>query len=324
MNRASILCLVATLTAACDAPDSDSPDSLPTTTSVSSTGGADASTVSSSSGSAAPSGTETGIATSTSALPSGSDTTADSPVSFDVGTISDVGSVGPEACNDGTVTLTATVRDFASTHPDFESFWGGQPSLDLVESTLGADDLPVYNAAAPAPPAGSSPTQITSIDTFAQWYADLADVNVTAALDIELVETAPGSGLFVFDDDTFFPLDDAGWNGAPGPNNETFPDALGDQHNFHFTTEIHTTFVYEPGQVFTFVGDDDLWVFVDGARVIDLGGLHGELTGSIDLDTLGLTDGETYAMDIFHAERRHDGSHFRIETSIQCFSPPAG
>ena len=61
-----------------------------------------------------------------------------------------------------------------------------------------------------------------------------------------------------------------------------------------------------------------------GARVIDLGGLHGELTGSIDLDTLGLTDGESYTMDIFHAERRHDGSHFRIETSIQCFAPPAG
>jgi fibro-slime domain-containing protein len=58
--------------------------------------------------------------------------------------------------------------------------------------------------------------------------------------------------------------------------------------------------------------------------VIDLGGLHGEVEGTVDLDTLGLTEGEVYARDIFHAERRHDGSHFRIETSIECFLPPAG
>jgi len=251
-------------------------------------------------------------------------TTDDGPVSFDVGSVSDLGTVGPKACNDGTVTLTATLRDFASSHPDFEAFWGGDPSLDLVETLLGPDGLPVYNPTPPAPPPGSSPTQITSGDTFAQWYADTDGVNVAVPFDIELVETSPGSGLYVFDDDTFFPLDGAGWNAAAGPNNETFPDGSGTPHNFHFTTEIHTTFEYAPGQVFTFIGDDDLWVFVDGARVIDLGGLHGELTGSIDLDTLGLTDGESYTMDIFHAERRHDGSHFRIETSIQCFAPPAG
>ncbi len=310
------------LLAGCDGGSEEPPPAgTSATTATASTTDAPGSTGEAMSGSTQPdpaSGT-TGVGTT-----AGSEDDDSGPVIFDVGTLSDVGEMGDADCNDGTVTLAATLRDFASTHPDFEAFWGSAASLDLVEPSLGADGLPVYNAAAPLPPGGSSPTQITSADTFAQWYADVADVNVTEAFDFELVETPPGSGLFVFDDPTFFPVDDAGWNAAPGPNNETYPDALGDEHNFHFTTEIHTTFIYAPGQVFTFIGDDDLWVFIDGELAIDLGGLHGEAEGTVDLSTLGLNPGDTYPMDIFHAERRHDGSHFRVETSIDCFLPPAG
>lgn len=244
------------------------------------------------------------------------------PVIFDVGGANGTSGGRMQDCQGDTTVLQATVRDFGSSHPDFEVFWGGDPTTGLVLSGLGADQTPQFNPSVPTPPATSSPTQITSAQTFAQWFHDVQDINLPVEIDIELAETEPG--LFVFDDATFFPLDDAGFNAAPGPNNETFPDSLGDQHNFHFTTEIHTSFEYSPGQIFTFIGDDDLWVFVNGALVIDLGGLHGELEGSVDMDTLGLAQGTTYAMDVFHAERRHDGSHFRIETSIECFLPPAG
>lgn len=252
-----------------------------------------------------------------------SDESTGNGIIFDVGGgKSETGGEG--MCDNAQTTLQATMRDFASSHVDMEVFWGGDASTGLVLPVLGADGTPDYNPAAPPPPPGSSPTQITSMASFAQWYHDTPDINVAESIDIELTEMPPGSGVFVFDDPTFFPLDGIGWNAAPGPNNETFPDTLGDQHNFHFTTEIHTSFIYEPGQVFTFIGDDDLWVFIDGDLAIDLGGLHGELEGSVDLDTLGLVDGGTYDMDIFHAERRHNGSHFRVETSISCFFPPAG
>lgn len=290
-------------------------------TGVDSSGGGQTSTtaMASSSEGGPPPGTTVGP-DSTSTGMSSSDDEPGPPV-FDINGKADFG--GGADCGAGQ-SLEATFRDFGSSHPDFEAFWGGEASTGLVLPDLGADGTPDYNPAAPFPPPGSSPTQITSAASFADWYHDVAGTNIAVVQEIELVEMPAGSGLYVFDDDTFFPLDGDGWNAIPGPNNETFPDALGDQHNFHFTTEIHTSFEYEVGQVFSFEGDDDLWVFIDGQLEMDLGGLHGELSDSIDLDTLGLIDGETYEMDIFHAERRHNGSHFRVETSISCFFPPAG
>ena len=49
------------------------------------------------------------------------------------------------------------------------------------------------------------------------------------------------------------------------------------------------------------------------------GGVHGAEEGSVNLDDathLGITVGETYPMDIFHAERHTNESNYRIETTI--------
>jgi fibro-slime domain-containing protein len=64
-----------------------------------------------------------------------------------------------------------------------------------------------------------------------------------------------------------------------------------------------------------------VWVFIDGKLAMDLGGLHGPVAGAINLDTLGLTVGQQYTLDVFHAERCDSGSNFRIDTSIGCFMP---
>ena len=198
--------------------------------------------------------------------------------------------------------LVATVRDFSQSHPDFEYEIAVDPGI--VESMLGGDGKPVY--------AGGTAGTTTGAANFDQWYRDVAGVNVSLPVEIPLTDN--GDGSYTYDNPSFFPIDDQ------GHGNE------GNAHNYHFTLEMHTQFTYQGGEVFTFRGDDDLFTFINGRLGIDLGGVHGPLEGSIDLDamagTLGIVPGGTYDLDFFFAERHTSQSNFRIETTIGCFQPP--
>lgn len=204
-----------------------------------------------------------------------------------------------------TTSIVATIRDFQSTHPDFESFNGTQATTGLVNADLGTDGKPVHAAMGPT-------SQTTGPENFNQWYRDVDGVNETFEVELPLTASTT-AGFYTYDSSAFFPVDGRGFG------NESWA------HNFHFTTEVHATFKYEGGEVFQFRGDDDIWVFVNGKLVIDLGGLHPALEASVDFDAraaeLGLVVGETYPLDIFHAERHTDQSNFRIDTSIRCFTP---
>ena len=225
-------------------------------------------------------------------------------------------------------TLEVTYRDFTEAHPDFEmDFRGDVVRRGLVSPMLGADKKPDFlnTVGCPGKPMTAIDCDNWSVTTpvlstaeaFAQWYTDTADVNIKIEKQLALTETAAGSGQYAFDSTSFFPLDASEGFGVSPAGHYT-------GKNYLFTTEIHVQFGYRAGQKFTFRGDDDLWIFVNGKLALDLGSLHGPEEGTIDFDAqaaaLGIAVGQTYPMDIFHAERHTDGSNFRVTTNISCFT----
>ncbi len=211
---------------------------------------------------------------------------------------SGLGSGGAPDCSG---MLTVIIRDFTTSHPDFEQ-GNNVDDLGIVAPDLGADGKPVY--------AGNPTTPTThGKATFDQWYNDAAGVNQNIPIKIQL--TKGGNGIYTYDNQAFFPIDGQGFG------NE------GNANNFHFTDEVHTQFTYQGGETFTFSGDDDLFGYINKKLVINLGGIHSAETKAVQLDTvateLGLKKGQTYPLDLFGAERHVTQSHYRIDTTIDCF-----
>jgi fibro-slime domain-containing protein len=223
--------------------------------------------------------------------------------------------------------LVLVVRDFKfydandpTTNPDFENVpqdrAAGWDDREIVADTLGPDSLPVYKD-----PAGTTLTTHGQA-SFDQWFRTVDGTNIMQQIPVTLSTDAQGQ--YVYDssqagplnsDGMFFPIDD-GTTYATAFGNQTGADARGRSHNFSFTLEMHTVFTYEGGEHFYFRGDDDVFVYIDGKLVINLGGIHRSEPADVDIDTLGLTVGNTYNLDFFYTERHVVESDLLITTGL--------
>jgi fibro-slime domain-containing protein len=237
-------------------------------------------------------------------------------------------------------------RDFrAHTPSDFEPDSTGCPlglCVGMVADDLDSEGKPVYTGLT------DEGVEIESPTSFEQWYRTTPNVNHATAGKLALWKTDEGSYVnrygaggepwrpgvdgnplfFPVDDDPFSPAEELSIAQVPEFYDPSLPVDVDDNgqermHNFSFTSEVRYWFKYESDQSYQldFVGDDDVWVFINKKLAVDLGGLHPPAPGSVTLDEttaaeLGnMTSGNVYEVVVFHAERHTTASSYKLTLS---------
>src|SRR5262249_46525979 len=71
------------------------------------------------------------------------------------------------------------------------------------------------------------------------------------------------------------------------PNGMWAPALQGWYHNFYYTSEARYLFTFNGAFSAQFYGDDDLFIFINGRLVLDLGGVHQRLPGRVQVQADG-------------------------------------
>ena len=189
-------------------------------------------------------------------------------------------------------------------------YYNNEFETDMVESELDAQYLPVA--------VGGSLLSNRGIN-FKRWFSVVDGVSKSYAGTLNFIYN-PAIASFKYMNEEFYPLDEIA-------SSELWEDG----HNHLFTLNLGVPFqVLANGEEkFTVTADDDTWVFIGKDLVLDMGGIHGAMSGSFMINDTGevytaiededfaysgvkLKVGEGTIVRVFHADRNSEDSVFKL------------
>lgn len=172
-------------------------------------------------------------------------------------------------------------------------YWTKGALQGVVKDHLGTDGLPIpaftnstdaWNTnrdVFTANVTGHDPVQPG--DNFYRWFHEVDGLSkhYSGEATFQRVESASSSNVYTFGRDGTFPLDDVDFSKDD--------EATKQGHNYHFSSHLNIPIKISADgkEKFEFSGDDDVWVFLNGQLVLDIGGLHEKINGSFVINTDG-------------------------------------